>query len=89
MQWQLNNTLGTNLTASTFPNSVSLFNDLGLSFEDTIDELNADLYLGQQQNSTLIWLAGAIQTELAVFGEVLSVSSFRLMTYIQLDLRSS
>ncbi|KAF7976379.1 hypothetical protein HWV62_6951 [Athelia sp. TMB] len=72
VQWQLNNTLGTNLTASTFPNSVSLFNDLGLSFEDTIDELNADLYLGQQQNSTLIWLAGAIQTELAVFGEVLS-----------------
>lgn len=62
-----NQTTITNLTATDFPASVDLFNDLGLAFQDVICQIN------QEPNNTAVWVANLYQTEMTVFYNLLGV----------------
>lgn len=64
-----NQTTFTNLTATDFPTSVDLFNDLGLAFQDVIDQFNQEL------NNTDVWVADLYQTEMIVFYNLLAVTT--------------
>ncbi|KZP30473.1 hypothetical protein FIBSPDRAFT_1038145 [Athelia psychrophila] len=74
--WEYNQTYATNLTATDFPESIRLFNELGLAFEDVVDSINSDLYQYSLESTNdtdnNIWIAGILQEEMIIFSNLLN-----------------
>jgi hypothetical protein len=63
----------TNLSASNFNSTAYLFNNLGLSINDFVDDLNRFTAVANGNNSVLI--AGQLGEEMSVFANILDVSA--------------
>ena len=65
----------TNLSASNFDSTAHLFNDLGLSIEDFVDDLNR--FTAIAKGNVSIVTAGQLSEELSLFNNILDVSTAR------------
>jgi hypothetical protein len=73
-EWMFNNP-NTNLSASNFNSTAYLFNDLGLSIDDFVDDLNRFTAIAKGNMSILA--AGQLSEEISLFSNILQVSTAR------------
>ena len=73
-KWMFDNP-NTNLSASNFGSAAYLFNDLGLSIDDFVDDLNRFTAVAKGNMSILV--AGQLSEEISLFSHILGVSTAR------------
>jgi len=74
-EW-MNTHPGVNLTANNFESSKPLFDTLGSSFDDMVNELNSYVALAQQRNNSDIIGTGQLLVQMKIFKYILLVSPF-------------
>lgn len=75
IQW-MNNNPGVNLTVDNFQHYEPLFDRLGFSFEDMVNELNSYVALAKQENSSDVISTGQLLNRMEMYQYILVVSAF-------------
>lgn len=75
IQW-MNNHPGVNLTVDDLESYAPLFDKLGFSFEDMLDELNSYVALAKQQNNSDVITTGQLLNRMEMYQFILQVPAF-------------